>query len=380
MTSPHDPNKAVYLVGNQTVSIHDLLARFADPNYNRDGIPRISDLHLKVGEEARFRFDSELVPLPDAAPITPEVMQMLLFPLLVPEQIKKLEAPGGGDIDAGYEWLDMNTSFRINAFRDREGLAATIRVLPRTIPSIDRVGFPTDEHWKDIAALKQGLVIVTGITGSGKSTTIASLIQHLNKTKRARIITLEDPVEYVIHSEHSLISQRELGKHVPSFSAGLRSALREDPDIIFVGEMRDRETAGLALTAAETGHLVLSTMHTRDAKGAITRLVDLFPTDRSKELCSQISFSLNAIISQKLVPRADRSGRRVAMEVLRNIPAIGNLIRTGAWHQIYSTMQTQLREGIITMERHLLDLVANGEITMVEAIKHANEPMVMQNR
>lgn len=368
----------VYPVAGQLMSIHDLLARFADPNYRRNGIPRISDLHMKVGEPVRFRFDSELIPLPDGATVTPGMMSDLLLPLLGPEHTARLLGSTPSDIDAGYEWEEIGLSFRINAFHDREGLAAAIRVLPRHIPDVEKIGFPSEQHWRDLVNLEQGLVIVTGVTGSGKSTTIASLVQHINRTQRARIITLEDPIEYVLRSDRSLVSQRELGKHIASFGSGLRSALREDPDIIFVGEMRDRETAGLALTAAETGHLVLSTMHTRDAKGAITRLVDLFPPERTKELCSQISFSLHSVIGQKLVQRSDRTGRRVAMEVLRNIPAIGNLIRTGAWHQIYSTMQTQYREGIVTLERHLMDLVTKGEINMEDAVRVANEPAVLQ--
>lgn len=373
-----DPNKAVYLMGNQVLSIHDLLMRFCDPNYIRDGIPRISDLHLKVGEPARFRFDSELVPLPDAMPINRDVMQDLLYPLLSPEHVDLIESGRVQDLDVGYEWAKQSMSFRINVFRDREGLACAIRVLPRDIPTLDRVGFPSANMWQELVDLKQGLVVVTGITGSGKSTTIASMIQHINRNRRARIITLEDPVEYVIHSDRALISQREVGKHIGSFHEGLRSALREDPDIIFVGEMRDRETAGLALTAAETGHLVLSTLHTRDTRGAITRLVDLFPADRTKELCAQISFSLHTVIGQKLVPRSDQQGRRVAMEVMPNIAPIANLIRTGSWHQIYSTMQTQMQHGVVTLERHLMDLVQAGEIDADTAIRNANVPNAIQ--
>jgi twitching motility protein PilT len=219
----------------------------------------------------------------------------------------------------------------------------------------------------------QGLAIVTGITGSGKSTTIASLLQYVNRTRHVRIITLEDPIEYVIEDDKALVSQRQVGIHVPSFADGLRSALREDPDVIFVGEMRDRETAGLALTAAETGHLVVSTLHTRDARGALSRIVDLFPAERARELCSQLSFSLTWVIAQNLLNRKDGSGRVPAMEVLRNNKAVANLIRTGAWHQIDSTLETQGKDGMITLERHLAELVKAGVVSREEAIRYVGD-------
>ena len=218
----------------------------------------------------------------------------------------------------------------------------------------------------------QGLVIVTGITGSGKSTTIASLIQRINETRRLRIITLEDPVEYVFKSELALISQREVGRHVSSFQEGLRSALREDPDVIFVGEMRDQETVYLAMTAAETGHLVFSTLHTKDTRGALSRIVDMYPPERTREIATQMSFSLSYVLGQKLVPRADGNGRRAAMEVLKNVSAVGNLIRTLAWQQVTTALQTHGQQGMITLERHLDLLVAAGEITPEVAFRASN--------
>lgn len=373
MMSDKPEGKSVYLVGRNVVSIYHLLERFADPQYIVDGIPRISDLHLKIGEPARYRFDGELLPLPDAAPLSPEVIADLLFPLLSESHISQLTAPDDArDIDASFEWGERRMSFRINAFHDRDGLACAIRVLPRTIPPLSRIGFPDEKVWRDIAALRQGLVLVSGVTGSGKSTTIASLVQHINRNSRTRILTLEDPIEYVIHSERALVSQREIGKHVSSFQEGLRSGLREDPDVIFVGEIRDSETAALALTAAETGHLVVSTLHTRDAKGAVSRLVDLFPPDRTKEVCAQVSFALEYVVGQKLVPRADGPGCRVAMEVMRGVPAIANQIRNGNWHQIYSTMETHHKDGLYTLERHLMDLIVSGDITKETALQFAN--------
>jgi twitching motility protein PilT len=372
-----NPDRPVYEVGDRLVGIHDLLRRFADPKHFKDDIPRLSDLHLKVGQPARYRLDGDLVNLEGGAPLTEEVIRALLFPLLREDQVARLSGSAAADVDAAYEWRHAGQNFRINAFHDRDGLACAIRVLPAAVPPPERIGFPDERNWQEIVALRQGLVIVTGITGSGKSTTIASLIRHVNATQSLRIITLEDPIEYVLESKRSLISQRELGKHVTAFHEGLRSALREDPDVIFVGEIRDQETAALALTAAETGHLVLTTLHTRDAKGAITRLVDLFPPDRSRDLCAQISFGLSHVIAQKLVARAGGGGRRVAMEVLKNIPAIANQIRTGTWHQIRSTIETHSRDGLITLERHLLRLVEQGEITREEAARNANDPVLI---
>ncbi|MEE8142071.1 MAG: PilT/PilU family type 4a pilus ATPase, partial [Planctomycetota bacterium] len=357
-------------------SILDLLGRFLEEQYQANGVSRLSDLHLKVGEPARFRFDNELVAMPEAAPISPKVMEGLLFPLLNEDQIASLGDSASGDVDAAFEWEERKTSFRLNVFRDREGLACAIRVLPREVPTIDKIGFPSDRTWKELVDLRQGLVIVTGITGSGKSTTVASLLHYINQHRQVRIITLEDPIEYVLDSNTALISQREVGRHISSFEQGLRSALREDPDVIFVGEMRDRETTSLALTAGETGHLIFSTLHTKDTKGAITRITDLFPTDRTKELCSQISFSLTYVLGQKLVPRAEGGGRRVAMEVLKVVPAVANLIRNGNWHQIYSALETHSKDGMNTLEGHLAELVKSGEILQDDAIRSANNESI----
>ena len=373
-----DPNRPVYPCEGRLLSMHDLLAIFLQPEFMVGDVPRVSDMHMRVGTAVRLRLDGDLVPLEGGAALSRDDLQALLFPVLSEAHVGRLMSSSVEDIDAAYDWEERSVSFRINAFLDRDGPACVIRVLPRAVPSPDRIGFPDERIWRDITSSHQGLVIITGITGSGKSTTIASLLQHINRTRPVRIITLEDPIEYVLADHRAMISQRQVGVHVESFAAGLRSALREDPDIIFVGEMRDRETAGLALTAAETGHLVVSTLHTRDARGALPRIVDLFPPERFKELCSQLSFSLSWVIGQKLVTRADGTGRAVAMEVMRNNTAVANLIRTGAWQQLQSTIETQTKDGMMSLERHLTDLVRQGTITREEAVRHANDPSIAQ--
>jgi twitching motility protein PilT len=368
-----------YSVGDSKLSILDLLKRFTEERWQLNGISRLADLHLKVGEVARYRLDGELVPLADAERLTHEMVKALVYPLLRPDQIEKLDREYPQDVDAAFHLEDEGgMNFRINAFHDRDGLATVIRSLPRTVPEMDTLGFPDVTVLKRILKLRQGLVVITGITGSGKSTTIASILSELNKRSALRVITLEDPVEYVMKNEKCLISQREVGLHTPTFHGGLRSALREDPDVIVVGEIRDTETATLALSAAETGHLVFSTLHTRDAKGVITRIVDLFPSERSKEVMSQLSFSLSYVIAQKLLPKADGKGRIATYEILKNVSAISNLIRTGNWHQIYATMQLQAKERMITMEKHLSLLYERGAITRDIALQYANDASQLQ--
>lgn len=369
-------NRRVYRVGERLCGLLDLLEFFLREEFLEGGVPRVSDLHLKSGQPARLRVDGELVPIAGATPLSDEVMEALLAPVLSEKGMTGLRRQPPEDVDASFDWEERGTSFRLNAFVEREGLACVFRVLPRDIPQPQDLGFPSERVWREIVDMQQGLVLVTGITGSGKSTTIASLLGHIGRHRAVRLITLEDPIEYILPNERALVSQRQVGLHVGSFAGGLRSGLREDPDIIFVGEMRDRETAGLALTAAETGHLVFSTLHTRDTKGALSRIVDLFPPERFKELCSQLSFSLTWVIGQKLVNRADGRGRRLAMEILKNTPAMGNLIRNGVWHQIQSGIETQAKEGMITMERSLAKLVEQGEITPEEALRHGNNPSI----
>jgi twitching motility protein PilT len=297
--------------------------------------------------------------------------EQLILPLLSDANIGKLRELHS--VDCSYRLAA--THFRINVFRENDGICAAIRALSTNIPAVERVGFPND-IWKDIIIRKNGLVLVTGITGAGKSTTIASLINRIAEERACRIITIEDPIEYIFEQKYSLVSQREIGRDVCSFADGLRSMLREDPDIILVGEMRDAETIAMTLMAAETGHLVFSTLHTRDTAGTIMRVLDYFPPGRQNEVRNQLSLGLAYIISQKLIPRKDGKGRIAAMEILNNNYATANLIRTGKVEQIYSQLQTKTTnrhdEKMITMERHLARLVKDDKIDINEAQKWAN--------
>jgi len=373
----YDPNEKVYKAQGGLFSLIDLLRSFADPELEVDGISRISDLHMKVGEAVRFRYDGHLEMIEDGEPLTPEIIEKLVFSMLNEKQRRMLREDDSTDIDAGFCWEAENINFRINAFHDRDGLACVMRMLPKLVPEIDELGFLNDGVWRDLVNLRQGLVLVTGVTGSGKSTTIASVLDYINKSRKVRVITLEDPIEYVFRSEQALISQRQLGDHLKTFEDGLKSALRENPDIIYVGEIRDPETAALALTAAETGHLVFSTLHTKDVKGTFSRIVDMFPGERSGEIAAQLSFSLAYVISQKLIPRKGGEGRVPAFEVLKNNSGIANIVRSSKLHQIYSKIETGVQEGMNTLEQHLIELVERGLITKEEAIAHANDGSIV---
>ena len=382
MSHSHHPDihEKVYHAGDTAFSIADLLASASDEKYMTKGLPRISDFHLKVGQAVRFRMDQELRSIPKGELLTNELMRKLILPLLPENKREHFKEQDIFEVDTSFE-LDVKDGvrnrYRINAFYDNSGMAAVIRYLPPRLPLSDQLGFPYEDIWKRIISLKQGLVVVSGITGSGKSTTIACLLNLINQSRGSHIITLEEPIEYVFNSERSLVSQREVSKHTKSFATGLRAALHEDPDIIYVGEVRDTETAALALTAAETGHLVFTTLHTRDAIGGILRLIDLFPPEREKEITSQLSLSIAYVISQKLVPRVDGAGRAVAMEVLRNTAAVGHSIRSGKLHQIYSMMETGGELSMITMEQRLIDLANVGVISKENAVYYANRDDVV---
>jgi twitching motility protein PilT len=370
---PHLFTDPVYPVNGQLFSAQDLLAKFIMPPEQAGLVSPYSDLHLKVGRPAHYRQEGEIIALPGASPLTPAIAERLILPFLNERQIERLRGVPPGDVDTSWYWTAKKINFRLNVFNDLDGLAAVLRVLPVTIPDIRDLGMPSDLVWQEICILMQGLVLVTGPTGSGKSTTIAALLNHINRTRQVRMITLEDPIEYIFESDRALFSQRELGRHMGSFAEGLRSALREDPDVIYVGELRDPETVALALTAAETGHLVFSTLHTRDTRSAITRVIDAMPSERAAETATQLSLSLAYVLGQKLLARTD-GGRVLAMEILKNSPSVANLIRQNSIHQLQSVIETGKKEGMSTMESHLRTLLHAGTISADEAIQNANTP------
>jgi twitching motility protein PilT len=348
------------------LSMHDLLTYF-----EKRGAMRVSDLHIKVAMPPAYRIDGDITYL-KGPPVTPEIAQKLIYPLLSDEHLRKFRQED--DVDCSYRVGQLQ--FRINVFHENDGICAAIRALALDTPKLESIGFPNNV-WEDIVECRQGLVLITGITGAGKSTTIASMIDRISEKRACRIITLEDPIEYLLPNNHCMISQREVGRDVKSFGSGLRAMLREDPDVIFVGEMRDAETISMTLMAAETGHLVFSTLHTRDAIGTITRVLDYFPSGRQSEVRNQLSLGLAYVVCQKLIPRKDGQGRIAAMEILNNSYSVANLIRVGKVEQMYSQLQTKTRakpdEKMITFERHLAMLVKQDKIDLLEAKKWVND-------
>jgi twitching motility protein PilT len=294
--------------------------------------------------------------------LTPELCQALLFEVLTERQRETLLEYW--DLDCSYSLSGVGR-FRVNAFRQRHGLGAVFRRIPENIQTVRDLGLPLS--LVDLLDVSEGLILVTGPTGSGKSTTLASLIHTINSERKAHIITIEDPIEFVHHNKNSLINQREISSHTRSFHDALRAALREDPDVILVGEMRDLETISLALTAAETGHLVLATLHTNSATKTIDRIIDVFPDNQQAGIRVMLSESLRGIIAQALVRRADGEGRVPVVEVLVNIPAVANLIREGKTFQIHSSMQTGQVHGMTTFENAIHELSRKGIVSKQEA-------------
>ena len=364
---PTIDHKIYPISDDRVLSMRDLLDHFA-----QHSTMRVNDLHLKVGCPPVYRHDGRLQRI-KGPPIDDAVMRMLVQCLISEAESALLEKDGSVDSSL---LLDEH-QFRLNYFHDNDGVAVAIRALDHEPPPLEKIGFP-NQVWQDIVTRQNGLVLVTGITGAGKSTTIASLISVISSTRPCRIITLEDPIEYRLPGKKAVISQREVGRDVPSFERGLRDCLREDPDVIFVGEMRDRESARWTLTAAETGHLVFSTLHTRDVRGTVTRLLDMFPPMQQDEIANQMSLGLSHIICQKLLPRADGQGRIVAMEILNNTYAAANLIRQAKVEQIYSQLQTKVKdvpsERMCTLESSLAGLVHLGDVTAEQAELYANNP------
>jgi twitching motility protein PilT len=319
-----------------------------------------SDLHLTSGSPPYLRVHGEMLRL-NYKSVSAEVCQGLIFEILTERQRESFQENMELDFSHSVRGLGR---FRVNVFMQRNGLGAVFRLIPENIQTISELGLP--EQIIDLVDVSEGLVLVTGPTGSGKSTTLASIIHTINERERAHIITIEDPIEFVHNNKLSLINQREVSSHTHSFSNALRAALREDPDIILVGEMRDLETMSLALTAAETGHLVFATLHTNSAVKTVDRIIDVFPEGQQGQIRSMLSESLRGIVAQALLPRDDGKGRVPVAEILFNVPAVANLIREGKGYQIASVMQTGRAHGMLTFESSVNELTRSGLITREE--------------
>jgi twitching motility protein PilT len=326
---------------------------------------RGSDLHLAAGVPPVIRIDGQLYAT-NYESLTAFEVQRMVYAMLTDEQIRVFETDY--ELDCSY-YLKNVSRFRVNVYRDRGAVAGAFRVIPSKIPTVRELGLPL--VLEDISRRPRGLVLVTGPTGSGKSTTLAAMIGQINNERSVHIITIEDPIEYLHTHRRSLINQRELGSDTRNFAQALRHALREDPDVILVGEMRDLETMSLAITAAETGHLVFSTVHTNNAAQTVDRIVDVFPPGQQEQIRIQLSNNLEAVLSQQLLPRAGTPGRIAAMEIMIASPAIRNLIREAKAHQITSIIQTSAHHGMQTMDQCLRDMYQRGLITYEEAMGRA---------
>ena len=335
----------------------------------QDAVQRkASDLHITVGVPPVFRLDGGLVPSGHSKLLPPDT-DRLLAEITTPEQRERFYQ--SGELDTSYA-LPGVSRFRVNAFRQRGATAMVLRVVAENVPTFEQLGLP--DVLKSLARKSRGLVLVTGPTGSGKSTTLAAMINLINMERECHIITLEDPIEYLHRHNRCIVNQREVNSDTKSFANGLRAALREDPDVILVGEMRDMETISIAVTAAETGHLVFATLHTSDAAQTIDRIIDVFPPHQQQQIRIQLSLTLQGIVAQQLLPRTDGKGRVAAMEILVATPAIRNLIREGKSHQIISAIQTGAKVGMQAMDMSLRELSRKGVVTYEEALMRASDP------
>jgi twitching motility protein PilT len=343
-----------------TAPIEDLLREL----WERGG----TDIHIVADAPPMFRIDGELHPFPEARVLSPDDLETLASALLPADLQAQYERDR--QVDFSFSW-GTDARFRGNAFRERGSVAIALRSIPYQIPTPDELLLPP--ILSDLTRRKQGLVLVTGPTGSGKSTTQASLIGLINRTQARHVLTLEDPIEYVHNHDRSVIAQREVGLDVPTFQAGLRGALREDPDIVLVGEMRDPESIATTLTVAETGHLVFATLHTNDASTAIDRIIDIFPPERQSQIRIQLAASLQAVVAQRLIPRVG-GGLIAAFEILLANSAVRGLIREGKTHQVRNVIAQSVRDGMQTLEQSLSALASHGLISDEEAIAAAVLP------
>jgi twitching motility protein PilT len=345
----------------RTYSIDDLLEQMVARG--------ASDLHLSVGSQPAIRVHGHIERLEEFEKLAPNDTQQLLYQILSSEQQKNFEIKRQLDFAYGVPGL---ARFRVNVYFQRGSLGGAFRLIPEAIKTLEELGLPSSLH--ELAQKPRGLVLVTGPTGSGKSTTLASLIDEVNRTRAEHILTIEDPVEFVHRHKKCIVNQREIGFDAPNFAEGLRAALRQDPDVILVGEMRDLETIATALTAAETGHLVLGTLHTQSASSTVDRIIDVFSPAQQEQVRMQIAGSLQGIITQALLPTADGKGRVPALEILLPDDASRNLIRQGKVEQIYTIMQTGTQRGMQTMEQSLSELTLRHVITLEDALSRSSRP------
>ncbi len=345
----------------RTYSIDDLLEQMVARG--------ASDLHLTVGSKPAIRVNGRIERLEEIEVLAPEDTQQLLYQILSSEQQKNFEIKRQLDFAHGVPGL---ARFRVNVYFQRGSLGGAFRLIPEAIKTLEELGLPSSLH--QLAEKPRGLVLVTGPTGSGKSTTLASLIDEVNRTRSDHILTIEDPVEFVHRHKKCIVNQREIGFDAPSFAEGLRAALRQDPDVILVGEMRDLETIATALTAAETGHLVLGTLHTQSASSTVDRIIDVFPPSQQEQVRIQIAGALQGIVTQALLPTADGTTRVAALEILLPDDATRNLIRQGKVEQIYTIMQTGTQRGMQTMEQSLTELTLRGVVGLETALARSSRP------
>src|SRR5213083_87817 len=332
-----------------------------------------SDVHLGVAAPPIWRVDGALEPMwPDAPPLTAD-QTLALAEAFMPEVYKE-ELDSRGDSDFAY--ANEFARYRVSVVRQRLGIEIVFRVINTHVRTMDELGLP--EHLKLLTRYQNGLILATGSVGTGKSTTLAAMIEQINTERRDHIITLEDPIEYIISSRNCHVIQREVFTHTESFATALRAALREDPDVIMVGEMRDLETISLAITAAETGHLVLATLHTSSAARTLDRLLDVFPPDQQEQIRVMVSESLRGIISHQLVPKADGTGRVLALEILTNTPAVAHVIREAKTYMLPGIIQTGKKQGMCLMDDTLIDLYDRGLISSEEAYARADQKQTMR--
>ena len=326
-----------------------------------------SDLHLTAGLPPMMRTNGVLKPIRGYRKLFPQDMQELIYAILTQKQREIFE--DNLELDMSYQ-LPGKGRFRVNVFRQRDALGSVMRLIPFGIKTVEELGLP--QQVKNFSRMRRGLVLVTGITGSGKSTTLAAMIDEINREREDHIMTVEDPIEFLHRHNRSIVNQREVGTDTRGFSDALRHALRQDPDVILVGEMRDLETISTALTAAETGHLVFATLHTQDAPQSIDRVIDVFPPHQQQQIRVQLAGTIAGVVSQQLLPTSDGKGRAVAVEILFATPAIRNLIREGKTHQIYTSMQAGGKFGMQVMDQHLAELVRKGRVTYETGLERAH--------